>query len=667
MIKAKAPEQALQKSRLSRKDYVLAEKAKASILPHAFLIFLAGVAIYLRSFLPGRVEAAAEAREERSEQDGQATGQPNPENVVAEASPDESDFRDNPGSSNNVVPMRPRLTSPQEVVTSFLASDSPPIDFRKSALEPWDRPDQGHASNDNQAGRPPPPAAKDEEVPPERNGSGGRNDPWTPPPRSRPESEVGQDAPRNRAPTVAGPVRLQDLIGCSAYFIPVAALLAGASDADGDPLQPLHISASSGTITAAEGGGWMFTPDGKLGEIELTYFITDGVALVRQVAHFTVIEAPPIFGTAGDDNVLGTRCGDSIDGNDGDDIIDAGRGSDTVLGGSGDDHVIAAAGNDVVNAGTGNDIVFAGVGNDIVFGGRGNDRLFGEDGNDTINGDEGDDLVSGGSGDDILRGGEGNDALYGDDGNDWLDGGPGKDRLAGGQGDDVVSGDSGNDIVLGEDGGDVLSDGDGADSVQAGAGDDYVIAANDAMADSYAGNDGEDTLDYSPTTLGIVVDIGASTARGQEIGRDEIAGFEHIIGGRGNDHMIAGSSSVCLTGGDGDDIFEFQLADHHETELVRKITDFTVGDRIIASGYEIRYRESEDPNAEFADFFDEIYVAENADLRPIKFRFENAETGARTFVDVHDRTDPEDFYSIELAGLHQLEFTVVVPQQETPA
>ena len=116
-----------------------------------------------------------------------------------------------------------------------------------------------------------------------------------------------------------------------------------------------------------------------------------------------------------------------------------------------------------------------------------------------------------------------------------------------------------------------------------------------------------------------------------------------------------------MTGGRGDDTFEFQRSDDdHQPDLVRKITDFTVGDRIIAARYEIRYRDGEDMDDEMEDLFDDIYLSEGTDRRPIRFRFEQLDNEERTLVEVHDREDSEDFYSIELDGRHELQFTVAI-------
>lgn len=520
-------------------------------------------------------------------------------------------------------------------------------------------------------------------------------------------------------------IQLRDMIGCQIYFIPILALLAGASDADGDTLRPIHVSSSSGTLTPVD-GGWNFAPDfGWLGDVTLSYSISDGTESVQQVAHFKVVEPPPIVGTDQDDSLLGTECGETIDGGKGDDNIDARGGNDVVLGGDGDDHINAGAGNDVIYAGAGDDVVFAGSGNDIVFGGSGNDRLFGEDGDDILLGEEGEDLLVGGNGADLLVGGVGNDTTSGEAGNDRLDGGAGDDKLDGGEGDDILIGGDGKDCLLGgaendtlaggddddrldggsgtdnleggagddvlqggvgEDtlkggagkdalaggdgddaldggdsddlleggaGNDVLADGNGKDVVNGGEGNDCVAAAADAADDVYAGDVGCDVLDYSATTLGVSIDVGGGIAEGEEIGRDEISGFEVVVGGDGNDRLNSGHGSISMTGGGGEDIFEFETPDQGNLgSLVRTITDFTVGDRLLVAGQEFRGN-SGNGNAEDDSFYNR-YLADEDNHRWIRFRFEIRDDHEFTVLSVAEGA-PENEYDIQLSGRHLLD------------
>jgi hypothetical protein len=115
-----------------------------------------------------------------------------------------------------------------------------------------------------------------------------------------------------------------------------------------------------------------------------------------------------------------------------------------------------------------------------------------------------------------------------------------------------------------------------------------------------------------------------------------------------------------MTGGGGDDTFEFGgAAADYQLDLVRKITDFTIGDRVIVASYEVRYKEGEIDQA-IGDLFDDIYLSNGSNARPVRFRFEKLDDNERTFIDVHQDNSPDDFYSIELFGRHHLEVTVAV-------
>ena len=151
------------------------------------------------------------------------------------------------------------------------------------------------------------------------------------------------------------------------------------------------------------------------------------------------------------------------------------------------------------------------------------------------------------------------------------------------------------------------------------------------------------------------------TADGLDIGHDLIAAFEEVIAGSGDDHIVAGSTSVSMTGGDGNDTFEFHRADEDQQAMtVRKITDFTVGDRIVAATYEISYLQEDGIEETISDMFDDIYLSTNGDHRPVRFRFEEVDSNQLTLVDVHDRPDTDEFFTIELVGHHHLQFTVAV-------
>ena len=652
-------------SQSRKEDYVEKEPEKKGILPIAFLLFLTAFATYLKTFLPTTVEAHEDRQNDRDDGAHEESDAPAAETSAADEEDTTTDTTERTAkSSDNVVPIR--IVLPQEV-SEFLANDSPALDFNGLERPVQVRVDTGplgdpiRATNDN---RPQSASVDGAGASGGGGGGGGGNDkPRGPNPFDpTPDPDLDIDPHRNRAPRISGPVHLRNVIGCEALTISLLALLSGANDPDGDTMRIVNLSASSGAITQAQDGSWVFARDeGMLGEVTLTYTITDGFASVVQTAYFSVIEAPPIIGTAADDNLLGTQCADRIDGRDGDDNIDARQGNDTIVAGLGDDHIVAGSGNDIVYAGEGNDLVFAGAGNDLVFGGAGYDSLHGEDGDDTIMGEDGDDVISGGGGTDILIGGAGDDIIQGDAGNDTLDGGSGNDSLAGGVGDDVIIAAGGDDSLFGGAGNDMLADGLGSDRAQGDAGDDHFLVAADAANDSYDGGTGEDTLDYSTATLSVTVDVAGGTADGLDVGHDLIAAFEKIITGSGDDHIVAGSNSISMTGGNGDDTFEFKRTGEDDQAMtIRKITDFTVGDRIVAATYEISVLREDDLDETISDMFDDVYLSTTGDRRPVRFRFEEADSNKMTLVDVHDRPGTDEFFTIQVEGHHQLQFTVAV-------
>lgn len=402
---------------------------------------------------------------------------------------------------------------------------------------------------------------------------------------------------RNRAPRVSGPVALGEIGICKSFLITVVALLAGASDADADPLSIVNLRASSGELVAVE-GGWEFKPAaGYYGPVTLTYEINDGEASITQSASLGVVEFVELIGTPGDDDLVGTECADLIDGRDGNDTIDARGGSDIVFGSGGTDIISAGAGHDLIYAGRGDDVVHGGPGNDTIHGGAGNDKLHGDDGDDIINGDDGDDLIVGGAGNDQLAGGAGNDAIQGDDGDDTISGGPGDDvaeggdgadaieggagcdTLSGGAGNDHVTGDAGNDIISGDDGDDIMDGGDGDNEIDAGEGNDIVFTGNGNNRvttgggnNTVTGGSGADQIQAGAGQDVVQAGGGGDTIGGGggddrlfgEAGDDTIFGEDGddvMSGGDGADHLGGGNGNDSIDGGDGKDIIEAGAGD----------------------------------------------------------------------------------------------------------
>jgi Ca2+-binding RTX toxin-like protein len=105
-------------------------------------------------------------------------------------------------------------------------------------------------------------------------------------------------------------------------------------------------------------------------------------------------------GTAHRDSIEGGSGDDIIDaGADMDDIL-GGAGNDIIYGGEGDDIIAGGDGDDLIYGGAGNDIISGGVGNDRIYGEDGDDIIFGNEGDDTIALGSGADRGDGGGGND---------------------------------------------------------------------------------------------------------------------------------------------------------------------------------------------------------------------------------------------------------------------------
>ena len=719
-----------------------ADVVPASRWPRVLALAITAVALYLKSLVPG--QARAEAAAPAAEGEAQAGEGQNRSSVAegGEQTPEPAEEVDETGSleanaDQAIGSGGPALAIPG--LPDFLNVESRLIDYDQLPLQRYPSPiiDSGpdsSANNDNggrgfslsaidggastasagggQSFRPDTgngvgagPGGATESGPGTSPATGPNPGPKPSAPGTDGEDDGDDDGtppsqePRNRAPRISGPVQLADIGGCQTLLIASLALLAGATDADADPLSITGLRVSHGQITATE-GGWVFKPQPDwYGTVTLSYWVSDGEASVQQTATLRVLEFLDLTGTTGDDLLLGTDCADRIEGRGGDDLIDARGGSDVIVTAAGNDHIVGGAGHDRIDAGGGDDIVFGGAGNDVIHGGAGNDSLHGGDGNDTILGGAGHDLITGGDGDDIIDAGEGDDVVDGGAGDNVIDAGAGDDTITAGDGDntvlagdgcdlvtlgggdDVVKagagddevamgagddrafGEEGNDVLAGDAGKDMLDGGPGKDRVEGGADDDWIVATSDATADHYDGEEGQDTLDLSQTKQGVTVDLKRGKAVGSEIGSDTVADFETVIGGRGDDCVVVGEKAVRLKGGDGDDRFVFIMDDEVETEdLVHQILDLEAGDRIVVRQYQIgRYRDEDDDDDDDGDDekddrdddrFGQIY-GDESDSRPFRFRIEKVGENDRTYVDVYVEQEDEKDFSIEIYGSHK--------------
>jgi Ca2+-binding RTX toxin-like protein len=445
-----------------------------------------------------------------------------------------------------------------------------------------------------------------------------------------------QNAPReaiekseNHRPTVVSMVNLGKARKNETLLITVAALLAGAVDADGDVLHITQLAVNVGELSVRSDGNWLFTPEKDYqGPIEFTYTIDDGQDSVHQKALATYIPAPVIEteGTANDDILVGTAGNDVIDAKAGDDIVYAREGDDVISGGDGNDRLIGGDGHDVIYGGGGDDIIFGGQGDDILFGDDGNDELHGDAGNDQIFGGMGDDVVFGGQGDDVIDGGAGKDDLRGDEGDDYLSGGNDDDHLSGGSGHDHIYGGLGNDTIF-------ITTTDGGDKLYGGA--------------------GTDTVDLSATEADSTVDLEHHWFKIGDGDDSEIHDVENIVGSKGRDTLVADESVNVMTGGQGKDTFVFSSvsAMSNNGQAKDTITDFEAGDRIDLS----RLMQEVDGHALMKMFFSGYGEANFSDVGAISYIHSLA-------VDMHEVTiisgsiwsdsndDGYETYSINLDG-----------------
>lgn len=626
-------------------------ETKRSRWPVAILLAVTAVAAYVMSLFPSQSKSDLGSPTGKPEAN-EAGGGPAPERAAEAEAEDETGSLPDPGDETALGSGEPGPAVGG--IADFLGIDSPPIDYEQLPLPRFvpGRIEFGldRVSNDNGFGLTQQVGGLSGGGSPAGSGlrggqPSGRVDDDTSTPAPRPFTPVvvapfepvivtptgpgpvdagpggeepgpggpGDEDPddeeaRNHAPVLRGAVVLANIGVCQTVLITVAALLAGAFDADGDTLAVVDLQVSGGSLEATE-GGWLFTPaQGGYGPVQLSYAVSDGTVAVAQSAGFSVVEFTEIIGTPGDDTLIGTECADFIDGRDGHDTIDARGGADIIHGGAGNDIIRAAAGHDLVYAGRGDDIVHGGDGNDTIYGGAGHDRLFGEAGDDIIHGEAGNDLILGGAGHDQLSGGEGDDTIHGEAGNDMIaggegcdlaTGGSGADMIDGGAGDDTLSGDDGDDHIIGADGDDmiaggegcdILDGGEGCDTIDGGAGADLIFggAGNDTILaqagadlvfggtgdDHIVGADGNDILEGGDGADLIEAGTGDDTVAGgagADIvlageGDDTVsgdadadslfgqAGADRLDGGAGNDLVDGGSGADCLLGGDGDDV-----------------------------------------------------------------------------------------------------------------
>jgi Ca2+-binding RTX toxin-like protein len=128
-------------------------------------------------------------------------------------------------------------------------------------------------------------------------------------------------------------------------------------------------------------------------------------------------------------------------------------------------------------------------------------------------------------------------------------------------GTDAYAGSGEEDLITGLAGNDTLSGGLGNDTIDGGSDNDNIYGG--AGADSLEGGTGVDNLRYDSDTVGVSVNLVASTASGtgSEADGDIISGFEGVVGGSGADSLTGDGGGNFLRGNDGNDTISGRAGD----------------------------------------------------------------------------------------------------------
>jgi Ca2+-binding RTX toxin-like protein len=298
-----------------------------------------------------------------------------------------------------------------------------------------------------------------------------------------------------------------------------------------------------------------------------------------------------VVGGSANDTIVGSNIGgtlngmagnDSITAGAGNDYSDAGDGNDTVFGGAGTDSLIGGAGNDKLDGGTGNDTLTGGAGADLfVFGAQANTADIITDFSTSTAGEKIDLTAFGYTSFSQIK------ALMTQVGADVQIGLPSSETITlknvtlasltfshfvgvtsndgivtGTAGNDTITtttytdtdGDkvtAGNDTILALGGNDYVIAGAGNDSIDGGIGDDTLEGG--VGADTIVGGTGYNLLSYYNDTVGVNVNLATQTASGGEAQGDVFSGIQAVLGGYGNDTLIASTAGNLLVGDIGND------------------------------------------------------------------------------------------------------------------
>ena len=241
------------------------------------------------------------------------------------------------------------------------------------------------------------------------------------------------------------------------------------------------------------------------------------------------------------EDVIGGSGDDTIIPNDANNFLDGGAGEDTVSYSASDDRVVV----DLSSANENNEVSPSGgyAEGDTL---KNFENVIGSNQDDRLIGDDGDNVLEGGDGEDTLTGGEGEDTVSYRSSDAGVDVNLHTGVTSGGDADrDTLSG---FENIIGSKFVDTLT-GDDGDNVIEGGGD----------VDNLEGGGGSDTLSYENEEDAVVVllDDGnfgqEATNKEDGLKRDNIRGFENVIGSKGDDIITGDAGDNVIEGGDGDD------------------------------------------------------------------------------------------------------------------
>lgn len=333
------------------------------------------------------------------------------------------------------------------------------------------------------------------------------------------------------------------------YTVSRSDLLQGFTDPNGDTLSITGLGADQGSVVDNGDGTYTITSTANYnGPVSLSYSVTDGTDSIAASQSFTlaaVNDAPTANSDTGSADENETKSVDVL-ANDTD--VDAGD-SKTL---ASIDSVIVLSGNASVN-GVNTAGALSIVNSQILLNPG---TLF-----DPLNNGETATVLVNYTMHDAANASSSsvltltiNGATDGPDLN-IINGTSGNDRnLNGTAGADQISGLAGKDTIDAKNSDDVIIGGEGKDDVHGGAGNDTVMASMNDDNDDYYGDMGFDTYDASQTSAALTINLQEGEAFSSQTGKDDLRGFENVIGGSGNDRITGDNSGNFLHGGGGDDL-----------------------------------------------------------------------------------------------------------------